>query len=107
MKKQKKTKEVIVKVKKPKIKNLVRKIVKRSGNVVPFDQKKIFLAIGKALDATGEGNKADAKKVGNKVIQILNKNYKKGTIPTVEELQDLIERVLMILDFEETAKAYI
>ena len=107
MKKQKKKKEIVMAVKKPKIKNLVRKIVKRSGNVVPFDQKKIFLAIGKALDATGEGNKADAKKVGNKVIQILNKNYKKGTIPTVEELQDLIERVLMILDFEETAKAYI
>jgi ribonucleoside-triphosphate reductase len=94
-------------IKKPKQINRVKKIVKRSGNVVPFDQKKIFLAISKALDATGEGNKADAKKVGNKVIQILNKNYKKGTIPTVEELQDLIERVLMILDFEETAKAYI
>ena len=115
MKKQKKTQKVTdkkaaviqEKPKAKKIRNLIRKIVKRSGNVVPFDRKKIFLAIGKALDATGEGNKADAKRVGNKVIQILNKNYKKGTIPTVEELQDLIERVLMILDFEETAKAYI
>ena len=107
MKKQKKKKEIMVTVKKPKIKNLVRKIVKRSGNVVPFDQKKIVLAISKALDATGEGKKSDARKVSDKVVQLLNKNYKKGTIPTVEELQDLIERVLMILDFEETAKAYI
>ena len=61
----------------------------------------------KAFAATGEGSKADAKKVSEKVIQLLNKNYKKGYIPEIEEIQDLVERVLMILDFEETAKAYI
>jgi ribonucleoside-triphosphate reductase (formate) len=108
MKKQKEVKKTAeVKTAKPKIKNLVKKIVKRSGRVVPFDKKKVFIAIGKAMAATGEGGKNDAKKVGEKVLQILNKNYKKGDIPTVEQLQDLIERVLMILDFEETAKAYI
>jgi len=90
-----------------KTKNLVKKIVKRSGRVVPFDRKKIVLAVGKALAATGEGNKKDANRIGEKVVKVLNKNYKKGDIPTVEQLQDLIERVLMILDFEETAKAYI
>jgi len=41
------------------------------------------------------------------VVKLLNKNYKKGYIPEIEEIQDLTERVLMILDFEETAKAYI
>lgn len=92
---------------KPKVKNLVKKIVKRSGRVVPFDQKKIAVAIGKALVATGEGTATEAKKVTEKVVQLLNKNFKKGDIPTIEQLQDLVERVLMILDFEETAKAYI
>jgi len=107
MKKQKKTKKKQEDQAKPKVKNLIRKIVKRSGRVVPFDKKKIVIAIGKAFAATGEGNNTDAKRVGEKVLQLLNKNYKKGDIPTVEALQDLIERVLMILDFEETAKAYI
>jgi len=38
---------------------------------------------------------------------MLNKNVKPGYIPQIEEVQDLVEKVLMILDFEETAKAYI
>lgn len=87
--------------------NRITKVVKRSGNVVPFDQEKITVAVGKAFAATGEGTQADAKKVSGKVVQLLNKNYKKGYIPEIEEIQDLVERVLMILDFEETAKAYI
>ncbi|NMC87977.1 MAG: ribonucleoside triphosphate reductase [Candidatus Moranbacteria bacterium] len=103
MKKQKKSE---IKAK-PKIKNFIRKIVKRSGRVVPFDQKKILVAVSKAFEATGEGNMRDARKVRDKVIQVLNKGYKKGDVPTVEALQDIIERVLMILDFDETAKAYI
>lgn len=96
-----------VEASKPKFKNMVKKIVKRSGRTVPFDQKKIMIAVGKALAVTGEGGKEEAKKVTEKVVQLLNKNYKKGDVPAIEQLQDLIERVLMILDFDETAKAYI
>ncbi len=87
--------------------NKITKVVKRSGRVVPFDQNKITIAVAKAFKATGEGSKSDAKKVSNKVVRLLNKNYKKGYVPEIEEIQDLVERVLMILDFEETAKAYI
>jgi ribonucleoside-triphosphate reductase len=92
---------------KARIKNQVKKVVKRSGDVVSFDPKKITKAVGKALAATGEGNLKDARRVSEKVVQMLNKNYKKGAIPEIEEIQDLVERVLMVLDFEETAKAYI
>lgn len=88
-------------------KNLVTKLIKRSGRVVAFDQKKIAVAVAKAFSVTGEGSVKDAQKVSEKVVQLLNKNCKKGFVPTIEELQDLVERVLMILDFEETAKAYI
>ncbi|NTV41545.1 MAG: ribonucleoside triphosphate reductase [Candidatus Moranbacteria bacterium] len=88
-------------------KNQITKLIKRSGRVVPFDQKKIAIAVTKAFGATGEGSPQEAQKVSEKVVQLLNKNFKKGFVPTIEELQDLVERVLMILDFEETAKAYI
>ena len=106
-KKVKKTKEAEIKVKKTRVKNQIKKIVKRSGTVVSFDKKKIIIAISKAFVATGEGSAKDAKKVTEKVLRLLNKNYKKGYIPSVEQVQDVIERVLMVLDFEETAKAYI
>lgn len=93
--------------KKPEFKNNIKKVVKRSGRVVPFEQGKITKAVAKAFSVTGEGSLADARKVTEKVVRLLNKNYKKGSIPEIEEIQDLVERVLMILDFDETAKAYI
>jgi ribonucleoside-triphosphate reductase len=83
------------------------RVVKRSGAVVKFDAAKIAKAVAKAFAATGEGSEKDAEKVSQKVEQLLKKNYKKGYLPEIEEIQDLVERVLMILDFEETAKAYI
>ena len=45
--------------------------------------------------------------VSDKVVQMLNKNYHSGYVPTIEETQDLVERVLMVLDFDKTAKTYI
>lgn len=88
-------------------KNLITRVVKRDGRVVKFEQDKITKAVLKAFTETGEGKEAEAKKVSLKVLQLLNQNYKKGYVPEIEEIQDLVERVLMILDFEETAKAYI
>jgi ribonucleoside-triphosphate reductase len=85
----------------------VTKVIKRSGKIATLDPKKIAKAVEKAFVSTGEGSKADAQKVATKVVQLLNKNYKKGYVAEIEEIQDLTERVLMILDFEKTAKAYI
>ncbi|MDR3583087.1 MAG: ribonucleoside triphosphate reductase [Candidatus Pacebacteria bacterium] len=100
-----------VKVEKGKTKkepeNRVTKVVKRSGQVVAFDPGKIAKAVKKAFLETKEGTAEDAKQVAEKVAKLLNKNYKKGYIPEIEELQDMVERVLMILDFDQTAKAYI
>ena len=88
-------------------KNRITRVVKRDGRVVKFEQDKITKAVMKAFAETGEGTEKDAQKVSDKVVQLLNKNYQKGNVPEIEEIQDLVERVLMILDFEETAKAYI
>ncbi len=87
--------------------NRVTRVVKRDGRVVSFDEAKITKAVLKAFAETGEGKEVEAKKVTGKVVQLLNRNYKKGNVPEIEEIQDLVERVLMVLDFEETAKAYI
>ncbi len=99
-----KNKKVIAK-KKPR--NVIKKIVKRNGDVVSFKQQKITQAIYKSFKETGEAGLKEARKVAQKVVQTLNKNIKPGYIPNIEEIQDVVEKVLMILDFEETAKAYI
>ena len=95
------------KEKKARVKSKIRKVVKRSGEVVPFNQKKITEAVYKAFCETREAGKKEAKQVSDKLVQLLNKNFKPGYIPQIEEIQDLVEKVLMILDFDETAKAYI
>ncbi len=87
--------------------NKVKKVIKRSGRIVPFKTEKIIKAVEKALRETREGERKEAEKVTRKVIQILNKNHRPGYIPEIEEIQDIVEKVLMIMDFEETAKAYI
>ena len=87
--------------------NKVTKVIKRSGRVVPFKRGKIKIAVARALKETSEGNGKNAEKVTNKVVQLLNRNYQKNYIPEIEEMQDLVERVLMVLDFDKTAKAYI
>lgn len=89
-------------------------ILKRNGRRVVFRPEKIAIAVGKAFEATGEGKKQDALKVSRKVVSLLDKHIKKqpktlgkAVTPTIEDVQDLVEKVLMILDYEETAKAYI
>jgi len=82
-------------------------VIKRSGSVVEFSQNKIVEAVYKSFKETGEGGKEKAKLVSDKVVRMLNKNYKPGYVPNIEDVQDMVERILMVLDFDETAKAYI
>lgn len=84
-----------------------RRVVKRDGRVVPFRVSKIAMAVGKALTATGEGTTADARRVAAKVVALLAKGHRTAPVPGVEEVQDAVERVLMVMDYEATAKAYI
>jgi len=85
----------------------LNRIRKRGGRLVPFEEGKIVAAILGAFRETGEGTERDAKRVVAKVVSLLRKDFRDGEVPTVEDVQDMVERVLMILDFEETAKAYI
>ena len=89
------------------MKNKFTQIKKRDGRIVDFDQEKITDAIFKALTVTNTGGRGVAKRLSDKVMAFLNKRFKKGRIPTVEEIQDLVEEVLILNDFADTARAYI
>lgn len=81
-------------------------IVKRNGDLVKYDQTKITEAIEKAGQATGEFNGKIAQKLSDKVEELVRKRFE-GMPPTVEQIQDVVEHVLIDSIFEETAKAYI
>ena len=87
--------------------NKIQKVQKRDGTIVPFDQERITSAIFKALTATGEGEKKKAKKLSDRVVKILNRRFKEGEIPHVEQIQDIVEEVLMLEGLLKSAKAYI
>ncbi len=87
--------------------NKITKIKKRDGTIVEFDQDKITKAIFKAITATDQGDGIRSKKLSEKVIQILNRRFKKDEIPEVEQIQDIVEEVLILEGLVDTAKAYI
>lgn len=84
-------------------------ITKRDGSTVPFDLHKIETAIEKAMHAGGEVHDGAATKVAEAVVQKLGELKKKDKkfIPTVEGVQDEVEKALIIRKFPATAKAYI
>ncbi|MCH7759059.1 response regulator SirA [Patescibacteria group bacterium] len=82
------------------------KIYKRDGSVVPFDQKKIIQALYKAIAEVAQPNMDFAEQISDKVLDILENHFPK-TIPTVEEIQDIIERVLVREGHKRVVKAYI
>ena len=84
----------------------VSRIRKRDGRVVPFDATKISAAILKAGRATGEFGEEDADTIMLRVLVLAQSLFSTG-IPTVEEVQDLVEEVLLASPFKRTAKAYI
>ncbi|MFH1402041.1 MAG: ribonucleoside triphosphate reductase [Patescibacteria group bacterium] len=84
----------------------LKQIQKRDGKLVPFRAEKIVIAIGKALEATGEGSEKDARELANKVIDKIEEKIN-GNIPSVEFAQDLVEDVLLASRYKKTAKAYI
>ena len=87
--------------------NKIEKIRKRDGLIVDFDQEKITRVIFKALTATSQGDGEKSKKISDKITALLNRRFKKDEIPTVEEIQDITEEVLILEDLVKTAKAYI
>lgn len=90
------------------IKTKITQIVKRDGRIVPFEQDKITNAILAAMRAVKEGRLPDAVKITETVVADLNKEFRrKKEIPTVEHIQDIVEKSLILNKYPNTAKAYI
>lgn len=87
----------------------IEKIIKRNGNFENYDIDKITRAIYKWLESVGNKNLKDAQKVAEKVDFYLNEECEKNgeCTPSVEHIQDLVEKTLMELDFFDAAKSYI
>ncbi|GMX58543.1 MAG: ribonucleoside triphosphate reductase [Candidatus Microsyncoccus archaeolyticus] len=87
--------------------NKILKIKKRNGDIVDFSQEKITNAVFKAITATKQGNGKKTKKISDKIVQILNRRFKSGEIPNVEQIQDIVEEVLILEGEAIAAKAFI
>lgn len=79
---------------------------KRDGSIAKFDKKMITNAIVKAFQESNEGNPFLAQKITEKVVDELTRLYP-NSIPTIEEIQDIVEFSLIEYDFRLTAKKYI
>jgi len=86
---------------------MIEKIIKRDGRVVPFDRNKITLAILSAAIAVGGRDRETAERVTDDVIERLTLRQQPETYPTVEEVQDLVEKALIERGHAKTAKTYI
>lgn len=84
---------------------MYKTIKKRDGRKVKFAPEKITNAMAKAGEATGEFDERTAFKLADKVLDRIEKELKE--MPTVEQIQDIVEEVLMKSKFHDTAKSYI
>ncbi|MCQ2789543.1 MAG: ribonucleoside triphosphate reductase [bacterium] len=87
------------------------KVVKRDGQIVEFDSSKITSAIEKAANVTKEFDKKTAMKLTKEVIRSVQKlvEEKKENLkaPSIEEIQDVVEYILLSSDYKKTAKSYV
>lgn len=81
-------------------------IKKRNGSIVPFDAEKVFNAIWKAVQAVGGYDPEPARKISDEVVSII-KTVFKNDIPSVENVQDLVEKMLIEKGHAKVSKAYI
>src|SRR3989338_3790831 len=84
----------------------VVKIQKRNGAVVDYDPKKIENAILKALTAVGNPDSVAAATLTKEVQLALEEDFPEK-VPAVEDIQDMVEKMLIKYDYAEAAKSFI
>lgn len=85
----------------------MKSVRKRDGRLEPFDQGRITNAIWKAAKAVGGRDREQAMKISNSVLAELYRRFGEDGVPTVEEIQDIVEKMLIENGNARTAKAYI
>ena len=81
-------------------------VTKRDGTLAPFDSDKIFNAINKAGTTTGEFGEEETSLLTAQVMKVLKHKYAES-LPSIENIQDIVEQVLISSNYFATAKAYI
>ncbi|MBL7084379.1 MAG: ribonucleoside triphosphate reductase [Candidatus Aminicenantes bacterium] len=86
---------------------VVSRIKKRDGNITDFVQEKITNAVYKAMESHGITEPSAAKTVSDIVTYMLEDKFGGYTVPSVEQIQDIVEMILMKQGHHEIAKSYI
>lgn len=86
---------------------IIRYIRKRDGSEVLFDREKIRIAVMKAANAVGNTDESVGEVITRQVESYLSILFGHDTTPSVEQIQDLVERILIEKDQADIAKAYI
>jgi ribonucleoside-triphosphate reductase len=86
--------------------DLISKVKKRDGRIVDFDSEKITKAIFNAAKSVGGHNLDEAKRLTKLVVDKIKLQFG-SEIPLVEEIQNIVEKVLIEEGHAKTAKAYI
>ena len=84
-----------------------RRIIKRNGNEVPFDENRIVKALEKAGRASAEFETGEARALTYQVMKVISHRYQDPSLPDVEAIQDICEQVLISANHFATARAYI
>ena len=88
--------------------NTIVEIRKRSGTVATFNKEKISSAIFKALAATSDADRGLADQLADKVVdRLVEQGFTTSRVPSVENIQDIVEYTLIDSGNSDIAKAYI
>jgi len=87
--------------------NKITKIKKRNGRILEFNQEKIAIALWKAIQSVGGKDKSLATRFSDRLVELVNMKFSPSTMPTVEDIQDMVEKVLMEQGQSKAAKAFI
>jgi ribonucleoside-triphosphate reductase len=84
----------------------ISRVVKRDGAVRVFDPAKIRSALERAGAASGEYGVQDAARLAAQAVRVLAHKHPGGA-PSIEDIQDAVEYILIAADYVATARAYI
>ena len=84
----------------------VTQVTKRDGTLAPFDSSKIYNAILKAGTSTKEFGEQESWLLTAKVLKVIEHKFSES-LPSIEQIQDIVEQVLISDNYFQTAKAYI
>ncbi len=84
----------------------IESVTKRDGTLAPFDSSKIYNAIKKAGTTTGEFGDQESWLLTAQVLKVLKHKFAES-LPSIEQIQDIVEQVLISSNYFATAKAYI